>query len=250
MIYIFIIMKQIITLILLTLNLNIYSQNNSLEWFNLKSEVKSIRQSKFEIKNEMSAMRGSDFRRFEDIIFLSIAQQLLIDNSYIEFSNDGKIEKWFDFNENNEICNELKFYYSDHFVLDKIEILSGKKIKFTVNYQFDPNGLNNFIEMKGVKSIISRDSASKIILEKISKDLEVINVSYTYRDDGIVQLHMYDGKSLEYTLENKFNDNLDFIFDGRYNYEYEYDVHGNWISKSGFLDNECVIKYNREIQYY
>ena len=195
--------------------------------------------------------KSSNTSRFEDLFCISIAQQLLIDNSCIRFSKAGTIEYWAELDNENDTIYKLKFSYGNTLLPSKIEIIRGENVvKATVRYEIDSAG--NFYEVNAnrIRSVIQRDADKRVIAETNMTTDDTTKTTYTYQEDGNVMMQFFDGEELQYSMVKKFNQNGDNVFDGRYEYEYTYDTLGNWITKTGIINGSPVIRYEREIKYY
>ena len=242
-------MKQLILLLCTFLIQNLIAQTNSREWLNLKGDVKSIRQIAYKAIDDTVEMQGSRMDSFEDLIFIYPGAQLLIDNSYIEFTPSGKISKWTEFNWQGNTMGELILKYKKYFMPIEIEVIRAEQELLKAKFYFDSNGLVNCIIIENNKCFIKRDDKSRIIEEKILSNNDTSIIFYEYFDDGIFNLNYNTGYSI-ITRENRLNKQGDFIFDGRYNFTYIYDNHGNWIEKKCYYGKKLTDKYIRIIIYY
>jgi hypothetical protein len=243
-------MKHITLIFLTIISLNSYSQNDSRDWLNLKGEIKSLRQIKYNITEDNLAQVSSDKRRFGDIIFMSIGQQLLIDNSFLRFAKSGIIEYWTELDNLNDTILSLKFFYDNKLLPSKIEFYRGENVTMTVHYEIDNSGNFVGVNLDNMSSLIQRDKDMRVISETLTRNADTTKLTYKYNDDGTVDIQLFDGDELMYSMSNKLNQNGDFEFDGRYKFQYTYDNIGNWITKTSYIDETPVIKYIREIEYY
>ena len=243
-------MRKILLLLILSLSINAYSQYNSRNWLNLKGEVKSLRQTKYQVGIDTLIPDKSDLNRFDEMIVMSLGQQLLIDNSLLTFSKSGSINKWFEFDNQDDTLIELKLTYADKLLPNKIQFLKKHTVTKTVEYEIDSAGLFSLIETQDMQVKISRDYKLRVISEIINLGEEQTKLIYEYLKDGTIRVHIIKNESLKNTLENKFNVNGDFEFDGKYTYKYNYDKNGNWSTKTGYSDSRPRIKFIREITYY
>ncbi|MBN1117770.1 MAG: hypothetical protein JXA77_11230 [Bacteroidales bacterium] len=243
-------MKQMTLIFFVIISLNSYSQNDSRGWLNLNGEIKSLRQVKYNISDDNLIQISSDKRRFGDVLFMSFGQQLLIDNTFIRFSKSGMIEYWTELDDLNDTILTLKFFYDNALLPSKIEFIRGENVGMTASYVIDNSGNFVGVNMDNISSLIQRDKDMRVISETLTRDSDTTKLTYKYHDDGTVDIQMFDGDELMYSISNKFNQNGDFEFDGRFNFQYTFDNFGNWITKTGFLDETPVIKYIREIEYY
>jgi hypothetical protein len=243
-------MRNLLLLIILVLQCNVNAQYNSRDWLNLKGNVESLRQTKFKIGPDTLLSESSDLGRFEEMIFMSIGQQLLIDNSFLKFSKNGIIERWLEFNSYGDTLTELKFTYVDKLLPVEMRFLKKHTITNTVMYVIDSTGLFESIETKNIQVKITRDFKNRVISEIISLGEEQTKFIYEYLNDGTIRIHMIKNEALKNTLENTLNKNGDFEFDGKYTFKYKYDSNGNWITKTGFIDSRPTVKFVRKIEYY
>jgi hypothetical protein len=243
-------MKQIVLIFITILSLNSYSQTDSRDWLNLKGEVKSLRQVKYNVTEDNLSQASSDRKRFGDILFISVAQQLLIDNSFIRFSKSGIIESWTELNEMNDTILFLEFFYDNKLLPSKVDFFRGENISMTVHYGIDNSGNFSGVNMKYMNSLIQRDKDMRVISETLSRDGDTTKLTYTYQNDWTIEMQLFDGEELMNSISYKLNQNGDFEFDGRFKFQYTYDNIGNWITKTGFLEETPVVKYIREIEYY
>jgi hypothetical protein len=235
---------------MLSLSISSYSQYNSRNWLNIKGEVKSLRQTKYQVGIDTLILEKSYLNRFDEMIFMSIGQQLLLDNSLLIFSRDGRVDKWVEFDNQNDTLIELKLTYADKLLPNKLQFLKKHMVTKTVEYETDSLGLFATIQTGELQLKISRDYKSRVISEIINVGDEQTKLIYEYLKDGTVRVHMIKNETLKNTLENTMNENGDFEFDGEYRYKYIYDKNGNWTSKTGYSENRPRIKFIREIDYF
>jgi len=243
-------MKQITLIFWTIISLNSYSQHDSRAWLNLKGEIKSLRQVKYTITNDSLSQESSDKKRFEDVLFMSIGQQLLIDNSFIRFSKSGIIEYWAELNNLNDTILTLRFFYDYALLPSKIEFIRGENVVMTAHYEIDNSSNFVRVNMDNISSLIQRDKDMRVLSEILTHNNDTTKLTYTYHDDGTVDIQMFYRAELMYSISNKFNQNGDFEFDGKYKFQYTFDNFGNWITKTGFINETPIIKYIREIEYY
>ena len=243
-------MRKLLLLLVLSLSINAYSQYNSRSWLNLKGEVKSLKQTKYQVGIDTLIPEKSDLNRFDEMIFMSLGQQLLLDNSFLIFSEAGRIDKWVELDSQGDTLIELKVTYADKLLPNKLQFLKKHNVTKTVEYETDSLGLFATIQTKEIQLKISRDYKSRVISEIINVGDEQTKLIYEYLKDGTVRVHMIKNEALKNTLENTLNENGDFEFDGEYRYKYIYDKNSNWTSKTGYSENRPRIKFIREITYY
>ncbi len=176
-------MKQILLILFEIIVLNTYSQNDSREWLNLKGEVKSLRQIKYHVTEDSVIQESSDKRRFGDVLFMSIGQQLLIDNSFILFSKSGQIKHWSEIDNNNDTITNLNFFYDNKLLPFKIEFVRGENISMTVNYELDNSGYFIGVNLDNISSQILRDEFKKVISEKLIRNSDTTTLKYEYQPD-------------------------------------------------------------------
>lgn len=244
------IMKQIILIFLTIMSVNVYAQKDSRDWLNLKGAVKSLHQIKYTVTNGNWVQASSDINRFGNIFFMSIAQQLLIDNSLIRFSESGTIEYWAELNEKNDTLVNLNFYYNKKLLPSKIGFDQGGIETKAVYYEIDSSGNFIGVNMDNMSSSIQRNYTMKVLSDALTRNNVTTKLVYTYHDDGTVDIELFDGENLLNSKSNKISPNGDIEFDGRYTYQYTYDAVGNWITKTGFKNETPIITYRREIEYY
>jgi hypothetical protein len=244
--------KQYFLLLLILLCQEVSSQEDSRAWLNLKGDVKSLRQMKYQVTEDSLIRESGDYGRFENTVFIYIAQQMLLDNSFVFFSEEGRILRWADLNQDNDTTIHFEAIYDDGCNLPKELNFLDRKKRLLMRAGYEVDSMHNFsaVHFEGTSSQLIRNPEHRIISQTIQAEHDETSLSYEYFDDGTVIMQLSDKDGIIFTLTNEFNQQGDFVFDGRYKYKYEYDHKDNWISKTGYYNEAPVIKFTREITYY